>query len=105
MNEAIYYLIMGMAVGWALSQTDPKNAPPSDQVDPKELEDLEDQDMELPFENNIIAEHAANSGSRDADIRGQMEQDPIDGHNPDCQCFRCIHGDDMALWMFHGEDY
>ena len=132
MDEAIYYLIMGMAVGWALSQTEPKNAPPSeaeddpgmdrippdnpglslseqypDEFDQSDFEERipEESRMELPFENNINAEHAANSGSRDADIRGQWEQDPIDGHDPDCQCLRCIHGDDAALWLKHPDEY
>lgn len=33
MDGAIYYLIMAYAVGWALSKTFPKNAPPADPED------------------------------------------------------------------------
>jgi hypothetical protein len=39
------------------------------------------------------------------DIRTRMEQDPIDGHDPDCQCSRCQIGDDAHLWLHHPEDY
>ena len=30
MNDAVYYLIMVVAIGWALKKTFPKNAPPSE---------------------------------------------------------------------------
>ena len=56
MDELIYYVIMAVAVGWALKKTFPKNAPPSDQVDPIELEDqyweqvAEDESQEVRHE-------------------------------------------------------
>ncbi len=42
MDEALYYLIMGMAVGWALSKTFPKNAPPSEAEDDPGIHSLRD---------------------------------------------------------------
>lgn len=29
-----------------------------------------------------------------------LEGDPITGHHPDCQCFRCFYGDDKFVWLF-----
>ena len=56
MHDAIYYLIMAVAIGWALLKTFPKNAPPSVPVDPGELEHLEDQYWEQVAELEAVGE-------------------------------------------------
>lgn len=39
------------------------------------------------------------------DIRAQWAADPISRHDPDCQCNRCVYGEDATLAHFHPSEY
>lgn len=39
------------------------------------------------------------------DIRDEMVIDCITNHDPDCQCYRCLFGDDAYLFNLHPDEY
>jgi hypothetical protein len=44
-------------------------------------------------------------GEYEQNIREHMENNPVSEHHPDCQCARCVYGDEAYLAHFHGSEY